>query len=228
MFLILFLTKEGKEDDVKVGTTDKCVGQTTLCIDTRFQAPMQKHFKSVFGTPYFNNYIVPGVSLALLGTLTWNPSGATAVGGGIASNHYMRGWVSSMAVARTLHSISTISFMDHEDCGYFKAFFSGTPGLSYTTAVSPPYTPSSFASGQTYAALTSLQQKQVHTYYLEQLKVLYGNGLLNQTTGTTGALMTDIGGTFVSSQNFTGVTLRTYYIDLQGNINETGVPKVCT
>ena len=227
MFLILWATKEGREEDVKVGTTDKCVGQTTLCIDTRFQAPMQKHFRSVFGTPYFNNYIVPGVSLALLGTTTWNPSGASAVGGGIASLHYMRGWVSSMAVARTLHSISTISFMDHEDCGYFKAFFNGTPGISYTTALVAPFTGLSFASGQTYAALTSLQQKQVHTYYLEQLKTFYSNGILNNTTLTSTPLMTDIGGTFVSSRNFTGVTLSSYYIDLQGNISEIGTPRIC-
>jgi hypothetical protein len=226
-FLVLWLTKSLKKE--YVGVTDKCVGQTTLCIDTRFQAPMQNYFKNYYATPYFNNYIVPGVTLALLGTQSSiNPTGgSTAVGGGISTLNYMRAWVSSMAIARTLHSITSIAFMDHEDCGYFKAYFNGPNAMSYSN-LSDPSIVGSWPGGKTYAQLTSVEQKQTHYYYLEQVKKLWGNGLLNSTTDNASGLMNFVStGGFTSSQAFTGVELHTFYIDLKGNVDETGKKKVC-
>jgi hypothetical protein len=229
MFMVLWLTRNVKRYD-PVASSDKCVGQTTLCIDTRFQAPMQNYFRDYFATPYFNNYIVPGVSLALLGTSTiFNPTGTpTAVGGGINTLNYMRAWVSSMAIARTLHSISTIAFMDHEDCGYFKVFFNGGPGMSYSNLADPTQV-FSWPGGTRYSALTSVQQQQTHYYYLEQVKNLWSNGMLNRTTNSLDIYMADWtnAGTFQSSQGFTGVQLQTFYIDLNGNISKSGATRLC-
>jgi hypothetical protein len=228
LFLVLWLTKKGpKKMSIALGPTP--YGLTALCIDLRFQDEMQDFFDHYFGDNRFDNFILPGPGLALVGVESNYNAGTQAptrqVPGGLASANYMTAWASVAVLARVIHGIVKLAIMDHEDCGYFANYFDGTRSMYY---IDDSGTEQFYPSNVTYDSLTGRQQMQVSSYYLEQCKTLWATELFPTTNGPSD-LTTAVGYSTASLGGTTmvgNVQIHSFFIYKNGTIIETGSPVV--
>ena len=239
-FLVLWLMR-AKPRKMSTNLGAQPFGVTTLCIDLRFQDEMQEYFEGYFGNNRFNNYAIPGVGLALLGSSSYNNAEATPaqtisslslIPGALASANYMTAWASTMYISRILHSVTRIAIMDHEDCGYYANYFDGTRDMSYAVPDGEGgFSTFTYAQGTSESNYNSLlgqrdKQMQVHSYYMEKSKYLWSQMLLPEIPTDSTSIGQAVGFN-VPGVNFTGVQIHTFYIYKDGRIIETGSPLVC-
>jgi hypothetical protein len=237
VFLVLWLTATGKTNTViarRVMSTDYAGqpwGMATSCIDLRFQDEMQDYFEKLFGNNKFDNFVIPGPGLALIGTNsffnTFDDQRAQSPGG-FASSNYMQAFASTMVLARTIHTISSIVIMDHEDCGYYADYFNGTTSGRSMSALINGNTTITYNTSTSYTSLNADQQFGVAAYYMEQAKSLWGRYLFYSATNVTTSHIHTVSSISNNAPSLTGVQMYSFFIYKNGFISQTLNPYTIT
>jgi hypothetical protein len=169
---------------------------------------MNVFFNDTFGSTNYDNYIVPGVGLALDGITLYNLLGQDP--GGLATENYMHAFASTVALAANLERIKKIALVDHEDCGYYANYFNGTRNMSFT---------SNGIETHTTLPYNDVNQFHVSSYYMTKVKETWG-ALLPQLNNTS-SLVYDYA-KLSSPTDFSGVTIRTFFAYKNGSVQEIG------
>lgn len=212
LFLFLWLLK--KDRDMSVAPVHTCTGFATSCMDYRFQNRMNVFFNDHFGSSNYDNYIVPGVGLALNGSNSFNETGL--IPGGLSTQNYTNAFASTAALAANLERIKRIVLVDHEDCGYYANYFNGTRNMSLTT---------NGVNTHTTRPYDEVSQIQVSTYYLNQAKETWAT-LLPQLNNITSTVYQ--AAKLSSPIDFEGVTIRTFFAYRNNSVVEVGTVRTIT
>jgi hypothetical protein len=139
----------------------------------------------------------------------------------------MQAFASTMVLARTIHTISSIALMDHEDCGYYADYFNGTTSGRSMSALINGNTTITYNTSTSYTSLNPDQQFGVAAYYMEQAKSLWGRYLFYSATNVPTshiATVTSITG----GASLTGVEIYSFFIYKNGFISQTLNPYTIT
>lgn len=122
------------------------IGFSTTCIDLRFVDEEQKYLEDkLIGKDLYDTFVLPGAALAL----------STNSKGKYIDEDFFTTWKKTLDISIALHGTKKIFIIDHEDCGYYKKY----------------YTKDNF--GQDYAALNKDEKYKIHiqnmTQTIEQL-----------------------------------------------------------
>jgi hypothetical protein len=233
VFMVLWLTKKNDAVATRAMTTDLALqpwGLAVSCIDLRFQDEMQAYFEKYFGNNRFDNFIIPGPGLSLIGTSSaFNTlTDARAQNpGAIASSNYMQAFASTAALAKVIHTITRIAIMDHEDCGYYASYFNGLTAGRSMSAYTYGNAIINYGTTTSYASLNTDQQFGVSAYYMEQVKSLWGTKLLYSATLQTNSYLGSAT-SMTGAVPLTGVMMHSFYVYRNGYISETFNPLTVT
>lgn len=234
VFMVLWLTKKNDAVVTRAMTTDLASqpwGLAVSCIDLRFQDEMQAYFEKYFGNNRFDNFIIPGPGLSLIGTSSvFNTlSDARAQSpGALASSNYMQAFASTAVLAKIIHTISRIAIMDHEDCGYYANYFNGLTSGRSMSAYTYGNAIITYGTNTSYNSLSPDQQFGVAAFYMEQAKSLWGTKLLYSATLAGSSLSSATSMTSANPTPLTGVLLHSFYVYRNGYISETFNPLTVT
>lgn len=114
---IVFLIAREKKISIAYPAAGVQRAFVTTCIDLRFNRAQQDYFESQFPQA-FDVFAIPGVALAL----SQDPGTATSTDPLYTAFPWYNAWENALAISALVNTTSQFILMDHEDCGYYKAY----------------------------------------------------------------------------------------------------------